>query len=122
MTLIIISWVIFGIMAAFMLSYTKDLQHHQVLGVTLSDSHRETTEVQDIIKGYKRVCFLLFLLFIALSFLLFLPFARSYAEFFLLILVLVYFITPWLDCSYFPTKTPRTETRKRLDLPAKSHR
>jgi len=92
MTLIIISWVIFGIMAAFMLSYTKDLQHHQVLGVTLSDSHRETTEVQDIIKGYKRVCFLLFLLFIALSFLLFLPFARSYAEFFLLILVLVYFI------------------------------
>ncbi|NLM22243.1 MAG: hypothetical protein GX207_10975, partial [Peptococcaceae bacterium] len=93
-TLIIIAWLVFGMMAAFTLFYTKD-QNHQVLGVTLSDAHAQTPEIQDMLSGYKRTCILLFLLSGGLSLLLLLPTLRSYVEFFLLILVLANLFLNW---------------------------
>lgn len=86
-TLLILSWLIFGMMAAFTLFY-KNEQQHQVLGVTLSVAHAQTPAAQAILSGYKRVCYLVFLLSAGLSLLLLLPAVGSYTEFCLLILVL----------------------------------
>ncbi|WP_242837025.1 DUF5808 domain-containing protein [Dehalobacter restrictus] len=95
LTLLILSWLIFGTMAAFTLFY-KNQQNQQILGVTLSATHAQSLEVQDIISGYKRMCYLIFLLSAGLSLLLLLPAAASFTEFFLLILVLVNIFFNWL--------------------------
>lgn len=87
-TLVVISWTIFGTMLAFMLFYTKD-QRHQILGITIADIHEKEPEVQDILRGYRRACYLVFLLSVGLSFLLFLPAFGTYTEFILLLLALV---------------------------------
>ncbi len=85
-TLLIISWMVFGTMAAFMLFY-KNHQNHQILGVTLSATHAQSPEVLDIINRYKRMCIFVLLLSEGLSLLLLKP-VSAYAEFFLLILVM----------------------------------
>lgn len=86
-TLLIVSWLVFGTMAAFALFY-KNHQNHQVLGVALSAAHAQSPEAQDIINGYKRVCYLVLLLSVGLSLLLLLKAAGPYAEFLMLILVM----------------------------------
>ncbi len=85
--LIFISWLVFGTMAAFALLY-KNHQNNQVLGVTLSATHAQSMEAQDIISGYKRVCYLILLLSAGLSLLLLLQAVRPYVEFIMLILVM----------------------------------
>ncbi|UWG96595.1 DUF5808 domain-containing protein [Dehalobacter sp. DCM] len=93
-TLLILSWLIFGTMAAFTLFY-KNHQNQQILGVTLSAAHAQAPEIEVILSGYKRLCYLVFLLSAGLSLLLLLPVAAAYTEFFLLILVLVNIFFNW---------------------------
>ena len=110
-TLIIIAWLVFGMMAAFTLFYTKD-QNHQVLGVTLSDAHAQTPEVQDMLSGYKRTCILLFLLSGGLSLLLLLPAFGSYVEFLLLMLVLANLFLNWFVVHKYQKKLQTLKKEK----------
>lgn len=93
--LLMISWLVFGTMAAFMLFY-KNYQNHQILGVTLSAQHAESVEVRDIVSGYRLKCYLVLVLSIGLSLLLLLKPIGIYTEFLLLILVMANLFLNWL--------------------------
>ncbi|MGI5902064.1 MAG: hypothetical protein ACOX7U_06285 [Desulfitobacteriia bacterium] len=110
-TLIIIAWLVFGMMAAFTLFYTKD-QNHQVLGVTLSDAHVQAPEVQDMLSRYKQVCIFIFLLSGGLSLLLLLPALGFYFEFFLLMLVLANLFFNWFVIHKYQQKLQALKREK----------
>jgi len=110
-TLIIISWVIFGTMAAFMLFYTRD-QRHQVLGITLAYNHQKEPEIQELLKRYKLTGILVFLLSVGLSFLLLLADTGLYAEFILLILLLVNLLLNGLTISRYQHKLRELKKEK----------
>lgn len=102
-TLLIISWSIFGTMAAVMMFY-KNHQHHQILGLTLSDAHARSPEVQEIISRYKLKGYLVLLLSAGLSLLLLLEPVTAYAEFFMLILVITNLFFNWLVIHRYQRK------------------
>ncbi|HHV65378.1 MAG TPA: hypothetical protein GXX46_09955 [Peptococcaceae bacterium] len=110
-TLFMILWLVFGTMTAFMLLY-KNSQNQQILGVTLSPAHAQTPEVQDIINRYKRICYLVFLLSVGISFLLLIKPFRNYAEFFLLILVIANLFGNWLVIQRYQGKLQELKEEK----------
>lgn len=110
-TLLMISWMIFGTMAAFMLFY-KNHQNNQILGLTLSDAHAQSPEVKDIISGYKQVCYLVLLLSAGLSLLLLLEPVRAYTEFLMLILVVANLFFNWLVINRYQQKIKMLKQEK----------
>jgi uncharacterized membrane protein len=110
-TLLMIIWLVFGTMTAFMLFY-KNSQNQQILGVTLSAAHAQTPEVQDIINSYKRICYLVFLLSVGISLLLLLKPFRDYVEFFLLILVIANLFLNWLVVQRYQRKLQELKEEK----------
>lgn len=94
LSLLIILWIVFGTMAASSLFY-KNYQNNQILGVTLSKEHTKTSEVQGIIKSFSKACYMVLLLFAALSLLLLVDGFHSYAEFYMLILVIGNLFANW---------------------------
>jgi small-conductance mechanosensitive channel len=111
LSLLIISWLVFGTMAAAALFY-KNQRDHQVLGVTLSAAHAQSPEAQELIRRYKRACYLVLLLSAALSLLLLVkPFA-FYAEFYLLILLIVNLFLHWLVIHRYRQKLSALKEEK----------
>lgn len=94
LTVLIVSWLVFGTMAVFMLFY-KNHQNHQILGVTLSSTHARSPEVQDIVNSYKRMCYLVLMLSSGLSLLLFLKPLSGYADFLIMLLLMVNLFLNW---------------------------
>lgn len=92
--LLIITWVIFGTMAVFAL-YFKNHHDNQILGITLSQEHTKTPEVQEIMKGFKKACCTVLLLSIGFSLLMPARMIKSYAEFYMLVLVMANLFANW---------------------------
>jgi uncharacterized membrane protein len=92
--LLIITWLIFGTTLASSLFYKND-NNNQILGVTLSCKHASTPEAQKIIKGYKGACYLIFLIFFGISFLILTEVMRPFVEFYMLSLVFINFFVHW---------------------------
>jgi uncharacterized membrane protein len=82
----------------------KNYQKNQILGVTLSKEHANTAEVQEIVKRYKNACYMIFLLFIGLSLLLLIDGISSYAEFYMLVLVIGNLFAHWLIIHHYEQK------------------
>jgi uncharacterized membrane protein len=92
--LVIITWLIFGTTAASSLFYKND-HNNQILGATLSHKHASTPEAKKIIKGYKRACYLIFLFFFGISFLMLTEAMRPFVEFYMLSLVFADLFVHW---------------------------
>lgn len=94
LTLLIITWLVLGTMAATSLFY-KNYHDNQILGATLSRVHAATPETRKIVRDYKTACYLTFLIFLGLSFLMLAKGIWAYAEFYMLLLVLADLFAHW---------------------------
>ncbi|MFA6808605.1 MAG: DUF5808 domain-containing protein, partial [Eubacteriales bacterium] len=92
--LLIITWIVFGAMAAFALFY-KNHQDNQVLGVTISYTHANSPEVQETVKGFKIACYLVLLLSLGFSLLMLIKVIGPYVEFYMLVLVMANLLANW---------------------------
>lgn len=110
-TLLMIGWLVFGTIAAFMLFY-KNYQNHQILGVTLSAQHAQATEVRDIVSGFKLKCYLILLFSLGLSLLLLLEPVKVYAEFLLLVVVIINLFLNWLVLHRYQRKLQTLKKEK----------
>lgn len=97
----IILLVVFGTMAVSSLFY-KNHQYNQILGVTISKEHARTSEVREIVKRYGRACYIVLLLSSGFSFLLYR--IHSYAEFYMLILVIGNLFANWFMIHQYEQK------------------
>lgn len=93
-SLLIINWLVFATMAASALLY-KNQNDYQILGVTLSRKHAKDPDVEKIVKNFKIQCYLILLLSVGLSLLLMIRAIESYAEFYMLALIMANLFANW---------------------------
>ncbi len=106
----LILWVDFITMAVCS-SFYKNHQNNQILGVTLSKEHAKTSEVREIVKGFSRACYILLGFSIGLTFLLLVEAIHSYAEFYMLILVLGNLFANWFLIHQYEQKLLLTKKK-----------
>ncbi|ATW25443.1 DUF5808 domain-containing protein [Candidatus Formimonas warabiya] len=114
--LLIITWLVFGTMAASALFY-KNHHDHQILGVTLSHEHARSPEVQEMIKGFKMACYLVLLLSIGFSLLMLVKAMGPYAEFYMLVLVMANLFANWLVIHHYQQRLLAIKKKKAWTYP-----
>jgi len=72
--------------------FFNNYQNHQILGVTFSKVHAQTTEVQKILKCYQTACMIQFIISFAVGLLMFWGPVKPYVDFFMLLLTVVLII------------------------------
>ena len=90
-TFLIIYWVILGAMIASALLF-GNYQNYQILGITFSQVHARTTEVQKILKSYQRTCLMQFIALFAVGLMMLLKPINQYAEIYMLLLIVLLLI------------------------------
>lgn len=91
---IVILWVTFVIMAFSTLS-AKNHRNNQVFGISLSKEHFQYSEVKELIDSFKKASYLIMLISMGLSFLLYLPSLQAIGEVYMLILIVFNLYLNW---------------------------
>jgi len=93
--LIVVLWLVFGVMAVSFL-FLRRFRNNRVLGISLSKNHSQHPEVKKTIDSFSKACYMVMLLSVGCSLLLLIPAIEKYAEFFMLLLVVLNLIANWL--------------------------
>ena len=100
---LVILWLVFGIMAAYSLLY-RQYRDHQILGITLSGIHAQHSGIKKTVSSFTRTCYAVLLLSAGCCFLLLIPLIRNYAEFAMLLLIIMNLLANWLVIGYYQKK------------------
>ncbi len=87
--------VVFVSMAASVLLFRR-YRNNQVLGTTLSKTHARHPEVKKVLGSFARACYVVLIVSMPLSLLSLTPIMRPYAEFYMLLLVVINLFVSWL--------------------------
>jgi len=118
-TFLIIYWVVLSAMTASALFFKKHL-NHQVLGVTFSNEHIKTTEVQKILKSYQTACMIYAIGFFAAGLIMLLGPVKPYADFIMLLLTVVLLIIISVIIKIYQDKLMLVKTNNKWIYPAKA--
>ena len=117
-SLLLILWLVFGIIAVSGLFY-KNHYDNQILGVTLSPEHAQFPEVEEIVKRFQKACYAVLLLSIGLSLLMLAQMFGAYAEFYMVVLVMVNFFANWFIIHRYQQKLLALKKEKAWTYPRK---
>jgi uncharacterized membrane protein len=108
--LIIILWLVFGVMTISSLYYRR-FSNNRVLGITLSKAHSQHPEIKKTINSFTKNSYAIVLVSVGCSLLLLSPALGSYAEFFMIIFVVLNLIANWLLIGNYQKKLMRIKEK-----------
>jgi len=118
-TFLIIYWVVLGAMTASTLLFRK-YQNHQILGVTFSQVHAKSMEVQKILKSYQMACIIEFIALFAAGLIMLLGPVKPYVDFYMLLLTIVLLIIISVIIKTFQEKLIVLKTNNKWIYTAKT--
>lgn len=90
-TLLIIYWVILGAFSVSILFF-RNFSNHQLLGITISKAHADTSEVKMILKSYQIASVIQFFALFSAGFLMLWEPVKAFADFYMLFLIIILFV------------------------------
>lgn len=87
-TFLILYWLILAALTASSLMFEK-YQNHQILGVTFSKEHAATSEVKQVLAGYKKAFITESVIFYAAGLLMLFSPLKEYVDFFMLMMIVI---------------------------------
>ena len=116
---LIIYWVVLGAMTASALFFRK-YQNHQILGITFSKVHAQTTEVQKILKSYQKVCMIHFIGSFAAGLLMLWGPVKPYVDFYMQLITVVLLLIISVILKTYQDKLIALKTNNQWIYAAKS--
>ena len=116
---LIIYWVVLGAMTASALLFRK-YQNYKILGITFSQVHAKTMEVQKVLKSYQAVCMIQFVASFAAGLLMFWGPVKPYADFYMLLLTFILLIVISVIIKTYQDKLIALKESNKWIYPAKA--
>ncbi|SEW13646.1 DUF5808 domain-containing protein [[Clostridium] fimetarium] len=116
---LIIYWVVLGAMTASALLFRK-YQNYKILGITFSQVHAKTMEVQKVLKSYQAVCMIQFVASFAAGLLMFWGPVKPYVDFYMLLLTFILLIVISVIIKTYQDKLIALKESNKWIYPAKA--
>lgn len=107
---VLILWLISGVMVASSL-LLRHYHDSQILGITLSRSHSQDPEVQQVLRSYQNTCYVVLILSLLAGGAFFIPAVQRYAEISMLVLVLGNLFANWRIISRYQEELRRIKEK-----------